>query len=121
MLVTPNFSDVQDKVEPGEYSVRVVSVDLGEWPAKADRGPIKHLQLRMETFGEDMEKNNGRSIFDRVALEGGGAFRLQDLASAVDMDVAQGFDTEDLIGKELRVVVTENNGYMNVKSFGKLA
>jgi len=120
-LVTPSFTDVQDRVQPGIYNVRIVSATSGKWPGKEGKKATRYLNWRMETFGEKDEKNNGRSIFTKTAIEGGGVFRLQDLyRAATGMDLTGGFDYSELYGSELEVTMGEQKDkpeYVEVKAF----
>lgn len=120
MLVTPNFNDVKDSITAGTYTARIVSATMDEW-----RTGTKYVNWRLETFNEDEAKNNGRSIFYKTPIEGGGAFRLADFyrAAMKATPTAEGFDTDDLMGKEVQLVVAdgvnqagEPTGYPEVKA-----
>lgn len=112
MLVTPNLEDIQDEIEPGDYTVRIVDVQ-----PETSRNGTPMLKVTFETFGESEEKNNGRRIFDRVCTAGKGAFRFTQLWSAAmgekfDKSSPE-FDTEMFHGKELTLTViegTDQNG-----------
>lgn len=116
-LVTPDFSEVAEEITPGEYTVRVVGAEEGSW--EKDGRTTRFIKWTMETLNEADPKNNGRRIYERTALNGKGAFRLQRLyKAAVGESLKGGFDTEQLLGKEVRVVVeTDAKGFTNVKSF----
>ena len=114
-LVTPDFSEVAEDIEPGQYNVRIVKGEIGESKAGA-----KLIKWTYETFGDEDPKNEGRKIFDQTMIEGKGAFmvkRLWTAATGGEPMPANGFDTEQLLGKEMQVVVIKNDrGYTEVKS-----
>lgn len=123
-LITPDFSEVQDRVGPGIYKVRIVSATPGEWAGRDGKKPTKYINWRMETFGESEDKNNGRSIFHRTALSGAGAFRIQEFyRAAMGEDLGGSFDYTMLYGRELEVTVAEQKNdpqYTEVKSVRSL-
>lgn len=103
MLVQPDFTEVQDEVKPGTYKVRVKG---GKVETTQNGTTIVNWQL--ETWGESEPKNNGRSIFYRTPASGKAAFLLQRFyKTAVGQPLTGAFDTEQLIGKQLEVVVGE--------------
>lgn len=107
MLLTPDFTEVKDAVEPGNYKVRVVGSKLGEWPSKTEGKPATvYVEWTLETFGEAEEKNNGRKIFHKTPMNGPGAFRLQQFYKGVmGEDIGGEFDSEMLHGREAEVTV----------------
>ena len=122
-LITPNLDDVQDSFVAGEYKVRIVGTEQGKW--ENDRGITHYLKVTMETFDEAEPKNNGRKLFDRVPFTGGGAFRIVNLYAAATGEKLNrenpSFDTEMLIGRELKVVVDINDkGYTEIKSVSSI-
>lgn len=120
MLVEPNFDEIQEDVTPGEYAVRITGADVDKWEKD---GRVTHfVKWTLETTGEQEAKNNGRKIFDRTALNGKGAFRLKNLYVAATGESPSGqFDTEMLLGRELKVVVDKDaKGYLNVKSYKRI-
>lgn len=120
MLVTPNFDEVQDSVDAGEYAVRVVGAEHGEWEKDGRKTP--YVNWSMDTFNEQDPKNNGRRVFDRTPIAGKGAFRLQNFYRAATGEALKGpFETEQLIGRELKITVAINDkGYTEVKSYAQL-
>lgn len=120
MLVTPDFNEIQEDVGPGEYSVRITGADVDKW--EKDGRTTHFVKWTLETTGETDAKNNGRKIFDRTALNGKGAFRLKNLYVAATGEAPSGqFDTEMLLGRELKVVVDKDaKGYLNVKSYKRI-
>lgn len=120
MLVTPDFAEISESITPGTYKARIVKGDLGEWSTGT-----KYINWRMETFGEEDAKNNGRAIFHKTPIGGKGAFRLADLYRAATKQSLTGeFDTDQLMGKEVTVVVVDGvdnrtgtpTGYVEVKA-----
>lgn len=126
-LVMPDFSDVKDRVEPGTYKVRIVDSSVGKWEAKEEgKKDTYYINWTLETFQEAEEKNNGRKIFHKTPINGGGAFRLQDLylaAMGEKCPTEKGFDRVMLHGRELEVIVVDGKdkqgqptGYTEVKT-----
>lgn len=124
MLIEPNFDEVAEEISPGTYNVRIVGATPGEY-----KTGTKYVNWRMETFGEDDAKNNGRNIFHKTIIEGKGAFQVQQFwKSATGETLAGSFDTEQVIGSELRVTVdmgTDRDGnptrFPEVKSVARLS
>ena len=125
MLVVPDLSEVQDEVTPGKYSGRIKRAEVKEWP---NGGVYVHWQI--ETFGENEQKNNGRIIHYKTACGGKGAFTLQRLYKAATGQPLQGaFDSELLIGREIKVEVVDGKdrntgeltGYTEVKNVTALS
>ena len=106
MLVTPDFSGVQDRVGEGTYKCRIVDTKIDQWAGRDGKPPTTFIMWTMETFGETETKNNGRRIFHRTPIEGGGAFRLQDFyRAAMHEDCPNQFDCSMLLSRELEVTV----------------
>lgn len=120
LLVKPDFSQVSDTVEPGQYSVRIVDSKVGQWEGKDGKPPTTFITWTLETFAEREDKNNGRCIFHRTPIEGKGAFRLQQFfKAAMGEDCGSSFDRTMLHGRELSVtVVYQKNDpqYTEIKS-----
>lgn len=106
MLVQPDFSEVTDAVGPGEYSARIIGATPGEWSTGT-----KYINWSLETYAETEAKNNGRRIFYKTPIAGKGAFRLQQFyRAAMKQDLTpKGFDTEMILGKEVKVTVVEGS------------
>lgn len=121
-LIMPNFESVQDTVGEGIYKVRIVDGKLDKWEGKDGKPPTRFINWRMETFGEVEDKNNGRSIFHRTAIEGGGAFRFKDFVKAAlgqEPESGKPFDFTLLYGQEVEVTYgpqKSNPQYSEVKS-----
>lgn len=124
MLITPDFSEVKDNVAPGIYKCRIMNAKLDQWEGKEGKPPTKYLNWELETFAEEDEKNNGRKIFHKTPLNGGGAFRLRDFYKAVmGEDLAGEFDAEMLYSRECEVTIVDGKnkageltGYTEVKT-----
>lgn len=102
----PNFDGVHDTVTEGIYKVRIVDAKTGEWAGKDGKPATRYLNWRMETFDEADPKNNGRSIFHRTPIEGGGAFRLKDFyRAATGIELTGSFDLTTLYGCEIEVTI----------------
>lgn len=119
MLITPNFDDVQDAIQPGTYKVMIKKGDVKEWPNGG-----QYVNWELETTGETEAKNNGRRIFAKTSTGGKGAFMLQQIyRAAVGTSLTGQFDTEQLVGKTIVVEVVdgvrngEPTGYTEVKRF----
>ena len=119
MLIKPDLSEVAEAITPGTYKGIIKKVEVKEWPKGG-----QYLNCEVETFGEAEAKNNGRRIFVKTPVSGGGAFRLQELYRAATGAVLKGeFDTETLVGKQIAVEMVdgvnrqtnEPTGYVEVK------
>jgi hypothetical protein len=126
LFIKPDFSEVKDNVEAGDYTVRIVDSAVDQWQGKDGKANTVYINWTMETFNESEPKNNGRKIFHKTPLNGGGAFRLQEFYKAAMLSEcpADGFDRTALHGKEVRVVVVDGvdrrtgqpTGFTDVKS-----
>ena len=106
MLVTPDFSGVQDRVGEGAYKCRIVDSKVDTWAGRDGKPATTYIMWTLETFGEDVDKNNGRRIFHNTPIEGGGAFRLQDFyRAAMGEECSGSFYRSMLHGRELEVTV----------------
>lgn len=119
-LVTPDFSGVQDRVAPGTYKVRIIEGKPDQWAGKDGKRPTSLVTWTLETFGEELTKNNGRRIFHRTPIEGPAAFKLQDFYRAAMGEECPGtFDRAMLYGRELEVTIAAQKDkpeYTEVKS-----
>lgn len=119
-LVRPDLSQVADEIVPGEYRVRIVDAEDGEY-----RTGTKYLKWALETFDEPDPKNNGRRLWYTTPYTGKGVFILQRFYKAVmgrpmNPEVPE-FDTEEFIGKEVKVSVQLNDrGYPEVVAVQQL-
>lgn len=120
MFVTPDFTKVQDRVEPGIFKTRIVDSKVDTWEGKDGKPNTTYIGWTLETFAEADEKNNGRKIFHNTPIEGPGAFRLQDFyKAAMGEDCSGGFDRTMLHGRELEVTIGKqknNPEYTEVKA-----
>lgn len=119
-LVTPDFSDVQDEVQPGVYKCTVKKAELKDWPNGG-----KYVNWQLETYGEAESKNNGRAVFHKTSTSGRAAFQLQNFyRAATGQPLTGAFDTEQLLGKRVEVEVVagmnrqtgEPTGYNEIKA-----
>lgn len=112
LLITPDFSEVKDRVEPGEYCVRIADSAVGKWDGKEGKKDTYWVNWTLETFNETETKNNGRKTFHRTPINGPGAFKLKEFYKAAmngeECPVGgAGFDRSMLHTKELRIVVAQ--------------
>jgi len=123
-LVTPDLSGVQDQVTPGTYKCTVKKGDIKE----SSNGSL-YINWRLETYGESESKNNGRSIFIKTPLSGGGAFRLQQIyTAAMGKPLPTEFNTDELLGRKVLAEVVDGmdrntnqpTGYTEVKKIMKV-
>lgn len=125
-LITPDFSEVQDSVEPGIYKTRIKEYKLDKWQGKDGKPDTNFINWTLETFGEEESKNNGRKIFHRTPVHGKGAFRLRDFYKAVvgeALVAGQPFDPSMLVSREVEVTVVQqkdNPEYTDIKTVKKL-
>ena len=106
MLVRPDFTGIQDRVGEGVYKVRVVDSKVDQWLGKDGKPPTMFIAWTLETFDEADTKNNGRKVFHRTPINGGGAFKLQDFYRATTgLDCPTEFDRTMLHGTELEITV----------------
>lgn len=119
-LIVPDFSGVQDTVGAGIYKARIVDSKVDQWAGKDGKPPTTFVAWTMETFDEADDKNNGRKIFHRTPIEGGGAFRLRDFyRAAMGEECAGAFDRTMLHGKEIEVTIGQQKNapeYTEVKA-----
>lgn len=105
-LITPDFSEVKDRVESGIYKTRIVGHKIGSWAGRDGKKDTHYVGWTLETFGENEDKNNGRRIFHNTAINGAGAFRLKDLyKAAMREELSSEFDPTMLYGREVEVTV----------------
>lgn len=118
-IITPDLSQIKEDVAPGEYHVRVVKSEDGEWAGRDGKPATKFISWTLETMNEADPKNNGRRIWHRTPYTGGGAFRLVNFVKAATGSAISSenpsFDTEEMMGRELVVVCDKNDrGYIEV-------
>lgn len=115
-LITPDYSEAQSSqpIPSGTYSARIK--DCQEKVGKSSGNP--YLNWKLEIF--DSEKYNNRIVFLMTMLSGAGAGKLRDLYEAATGLESDGkpFDTDQLLGKEVKVTLVEaRDEHGNVKSF----
>ncbi len=127
MFIQPDFSEAQDitPIPPGTYNARITGVGSKE----SKKGDM-YLRWELEIFGSDNSKLNNRKFWYNTMVSGPGAGGLKRLLGAVGLAAETGtqFDTEALLGKEVRVTLAEGKDqhgnvsiYPEVKSVAKLA
>ena len=117
MLVSPDFSEAQESITPGEYKVRITNCEQ-----KTSKKDTPYLRWELTTFGSENPKNDGRKIWHSTMLAGKGAGMLKQFYTACTGETLEGnFDTEQLFGKEVVVVVDlTDQGYTNVKGIKQI-
>lgn len=120
MLVNPDFSEIQDEVQPGVYKCTIKKGEVKEWPNGGT-----YINWELETYGESDPKNNGRRIFNKTSTAGKGAFMLQKFYKAATGQALTGsFDTEQLAGRKVEIEIVDGvnrqtgvpTGYTEVKT-----
>ena len=113
-LVTPNYSETQDPLEPGEYYARITKCEkkTGKTSGAA------YLNWTLNTFNEEDAKNNDRMFWHITMLEGKGAGMLKTFyKAATGKDQEGALDWDELMGKEVKAVLyTDDQGYTKVKA-----
>jgi hypothetical protein len=121
MLITPDFSEVKEftPIAPGTYSARIVDCEV-----KDSKAGNQYANWKLELFGSPDVAN--RVVFHSTPFKGGWVTKLAELYKAAigqEIDKKKPFDTDMLIGKEVKVTLTEGkdqNGelrkYPDVKS-----
>jgi hypothetical protein len=116
--IIPDFSEVVE-LTAGEYPVRVTKGEL-----KTTKNGDPMINWELTTFGKDDERLNNKKVFHNTMVTGKGAGILKQFLKAADYDLSsEGFDTDDLLGKELVAVLgpdKENPEMMRVKSVKKI-
>jgi hypothetical protein len=123
MLITPDLSEVSTPISAGTYKVRIVKAVPGEY-----KTGLKYINWHMETFESEDAKDDGRYIFNKTPYTGKAAFRMADMwRAALGKELEGKFDTEQLLGKEIKVVVVDGtdqegnpSGYPDVKTVASL-
>lgn len=114
LLVTPDFSESQDDIQPGEYAVQITGVEQ-----KTSKAGSPYLRWELSTIGESNPKNNGRKIWHTTMLSGKGAGMLKRLYQVATLnEMPQGaFDTEQLLGRQFKAVVAQgDSGFTEIKT-----
>jgi hypothetical protein len=104
MEIKPDFSEVAN-LTAGEYRARVTDCELRESKAKPG---THYLNWTCEVFGCTDEKLNGQKFWHTTPHTGRGAGIFKDFYKALmhrDLDEGAGLNTDDLMGREFRVVV----------------
>lgn len=113
MQIQPDFTEALDSVPPGKYPARIVEIKFddttgGPFISKSEK-QTPYIKVVYEIFNsETAAKVNGRKIWDNLMLQGPGAGRLKAVVAAAGLDTtAGGFDTDDLLGKEVLITCVE--------------
>ena len=101
--VSPDFSEALDlsPLPPGTYKVRLTDVE-----SKTSKAGNHYLNWKLTTFGSENSSTNNRVIFYSTMTSGKGAGSLKALLAATGKGTGE-FDTEELLGKEVRVTVIQ--------------
>lgn len=110
MEITPDFTEAVDQLKPGEYAVRIVDSAL-----KTSKNGGVYVNWVLETFGKEEAKWNGRKVYHITMTAGPGAGMLRQFCTAAGYKVDGKFDTSDLHGKELTVVMDVEKDSDNVR------
>jgi len=108
MQITPDFSNASESapIPAGVYKTRITGCEQ----KTSQRTGNSYLNWKLTIFGADGElsRQNNRPLFLVTMFSGPGAGRLKDLCKAATGAVPTGsFDTDNLIGKEVEVVVAD--------------
>jgi len=103
MLITPDLSEGNKSLDPGVYAARIIEVEAKD--SKAGKPMVKWT---LETFGNDDQALNGKRVYTHTMCVGKGVFKLQEMYKAATGEKLEGaFDSEQLVGSEVRVTLTE--------------
>jgi hypothetical protein len=110
-LIQPDFSEAVETLPAGEYSVRIVDSQV-----KISKAENQYVNWTLETFGKDDDRLNGRKVFYTTMTSGKGTRGLKELIRACGKEVGSSFDTEELHGSEIVVLLKTNpeNAYPEV-------
>lgn len=104
MKIEADLSEVTEPLEPGEYKARVMDGQPKEW-----KSGTRYIAWKFEIFENESPELNGRNFTHNTPIEGGGAFKLDDLyLAATGEKLPKGkasLDTEQIIGKEFLVTL----------------
>lgn len=119
-LITPDTSEVVPGIQAGDYRMRIVGVETGEWSTGTP-----YLKFEMETCSSAEPQLDGRKVWHRVPYTGKGAFRFADMhRAATGENYTNGqIDTEVYLGREIAVTIVDGtdregnpSGYPEVKA-----
>lgn len=103
--ITPDFTEALEAIPEGEYAARVTEVEVKTSGDKSKNPGSKYLNWKLETFGKNDDKLNGRTIYHTTPLSGKGAGILKAFFKAVGVDTSGSLDTDIIMGRELVVVL----------------
>lgn len=101
--ITPNFEEVAD-LKPGTYKARIT--DCG---TKTSQKGDMYLNWKLEVFGNDDTRLNGKGFTHNTMITGPGARNFRTLVRAtVDANYEGGpVNTDHILGKEVQVVLKQ--------------
>lgn len=104
MEITPDFSEaiIFESIPDGTYKARIASVE-----SKKSKKDEPMLKWKFTLFGGegDLSKFNNAAVFYNTMIGGKGAGMLKTLWEAVLGEVPAKFDTDQLLGGEVSIVI----------------
>lgn len=105
MLIQPDFTEMKEfaPIAPGTYSARIVDCEV-----KDSKAGNQYANWKLELFGTP--DVNNRVVFHSTPFKGGWVTKLAELykaATGQEIDKKKAFDTDMLIGKEVKVTLAE--------------
>lgn len=120
-IITPDLSEVNKPIDPGTYEAKIISVEA---KTSKNDNPMIVAKFQIDASGKEYYRNS------YMVITGAGAFNFEQLLRATHFDdVANSmksgspvpFDTDNLIGQEVIVVIESDvyNGAITdkIKSF----
>lgn len=101
--ITPDFSEAvevsNEKMPAGKWSARITGAE-----AMTSKAGNEMVKVECTIFGAegDLERYNNWKLNTYAVASGKGAARLKEIIKATGLD-EKGFDTEDLLGKEVQI------------------
>jgi len=106
MLLSVDFRDVPDKIEPilpGIYDLEVTTVPEIK-PTKKGTGNNLVVQFAIATDGPF----KGRKITDNIFLNELGLIKVKNLITGLGMTPGNGIQLEEMLGKQAKGAIVEN-------------
>jgi len=118
-LVTPDLSEVAPDLEPGDYHARFTDVKT----KVGSKSGTPFLAWTLEIQDAEIPEQNGTRVFLNTMTAGPGvAITKRVFKAAVGEDMPESWDTDVLLGKVVRIVVTTDAEYgVQVKAVKPLA
>lgn len=107
-LVTPDFSESTDgPIMPGDYAARILKAEV-----KTSQAGNTYVKWELGLFNcdGDYAKYNDRKVWHNTMLTGRGAGMFKKFVKAATGEApaeGRGFDTDTMIGREIRVTLAE--------------